>query len=294
MKQKVKTWIKRFVKLFLSERMYMNLTRWVRVHVRGSMTPHTQLAINVHVVEHCNLSCATCSVYSPLVAEEKFLSPDSFERDMARLRQLTEKVSAITLVGGEPLLHPAPDIFFGIIRKYFPDNTTVCMVTNGILLHRQPESFWESCRRHRAQLTISRYPIKIKIDQLRAAAQKYGVRVDYPPRDDFFKIPLDVRGEQKVEYSFKKCLLANYCIELLDGKLYPCCVPGHIGEFNRHFGQNLEVTEGDYVDIYKAKDIAEVFEHLSRPIPFCRYCNLKAFQKNIGWALSKKRIEEWT
>jgi uncharacterized radical SAM superfamily Fe-S cluster-containing enzyme len=288
----VKKIIKKFIKLFISEKTYMNLQRSFRVKIGKNSSPLSKLVFNVHLVEQCNLNCKSCSVFSP-IAQDKFLDPACFERDIERISQLTKNLDAISLLGGEPLLHPQLDVFFGIVRKYFSD-CRLMLTTNGILLPKQSEVFWRSCKENNVVIIISQYPIKLDIEKIRQQAQKYHVAVEYPPRDAFFKIPFDVNGKQNADYNFRKCFLANYCIELLDGKLYPCCFPGHIKEFNHTFNQNIEVTENDGIDIYKAMNIDEILRFLCKPIPFCRFCNLDKTQKDIGWGISKKEISEWT
>jgi predicted aldo/keto reductase-like oxidoreductase len=88
--------------------------------------------------------------------------------------------------------------------------------------------------------------------------------------------------------------LANYCIELVNGKLFTCCYAAHISDFNKYFNQNLEITNKDYIDIYEANSIDEILRFLSQPIPFCRYCNWEKMEKSITWGMSKKEIIEWT
>jgi hypothetical protein len=63
---------------------------------------------------------------------------------------------------------------------------------------------------------------------------------------------------------------------------------------NLPFGKNLEVTQDDYMDIYKAKDMDEIMNFLCRPMPFCLYCNKKGTIWDIGYGVSKKDIIEWT
>jgi len=67
--------------------------------------------------------------------------------------------------------------------------------------------------------------------------------------------------------------------------------------FNNYFIKNsgaaMEATDDDSIDIYKAKDIGEIYEFLSKPMPFCRYCRIKSWEIGIEWGVSKKEITEW-
>ena len=87
--------------------------------------------------------------------------------------------------------------------------------------------------------------------------------------------------------------MANFCIFLKDGKLSTCCLPLVADRFNNYFKQKFETSENDFIDIYKAQNIAEIFDFLRKPMPFCRYCNLRAWEVGIEWGVSKKEISEW-
>ena len=44
--------------------------------------------VEVYLVDHCNLKCAGCGVFSPL-AEDKYLDISMYQRDCQRLSELT-------------------------------------------------------------------------------------------------------------------------------------------------------------------------------------------------------------
>jgi molybdenum cofactor biosynthesis enzyme MoaA len=85
--------------------------------------------IEVHITEHCNLNCIGCNHFSPL-ADKLFLPPEAFEKDCARLAKITDKLTVIKLLGGEPLLHPNIISFLETARKYF--KSTVIQLTTAI------------------------------------------------------------------------------------------------------------------------------------------------------------------
>ena len=45
--------------------------------------------IDIHLVDHCNLKCKSCTHFSS-IADEFFLDIDEFEKDMRRLSKLTQ------------------------------------------------------------------------------------------------------------------------------------------------------------------------------------------------------------
>ena len=263
-------------------------------------TPWARLNnFEVHLVEHCNLNCQGCNHYSPL-AEKEFMDISVFRRDFARMAELTKgDVNYINLLGGEPLLHENLLDFFPIAREYFP-NPTINLVSNGILLSTQSEKFWEDCKKYNITICVTKYPLEnINWDKIEEKINSYGLELVYwgvnkDPIKYSWIFPMDIEGSQDATTNFLDCRDANKCIFLRDGKLFTCVEPPNIHHFNKFFGTNIPVTDRDYIDIYKAKDINEILDFLAKPIPFCKYCNVKARKYHIPWDRSKKDIKEWT
>lgn len=51
-----------------------------------------------------------------------------------------------------------------------------------------------------------------------------------------------------------------------------CFVCANIKYLNHRFHQELVVSEKDYLEIEKIKNVDEIRAFLKRQIPFCRYC----------------------
>jgi MoaA/NifB/PqqE/SkfB family radical SAM enzyme len=206
-------------------------------------------------------------------------------------------VQEIQLLGGEPLLHPQAIDFMIIARKYFP-SVIIKIVSNGILLLKQSEKFWNACRQNDIEIVVTKYPIKINYGDIKQLAEKQGVKFCfYGTTAEIGKnmqcLPLDLTGRQNVRDSFLRCSRANRCVTLDNGRIYTCSLIPYIKYFNAHFAQNLPVTEDDYRDIYKVKNIDEIMNFLCRPMPFCRFCNQRGIIQDIGYGVSKKEISEW-
>ena len=253
-----------------------------------------------HVVEHCNLNCKGCSHFSCL-ADEEYLDKNVFERDCQRLSVLSKEISQITINGGEPLLHPEIISFFDIARKYFSKKTVLRLTTNGILLPKQTDEFWKACANYDVHIDISNYPVNVENDKIAVFVKKYGVNIAYnynvkstddPKEKLMYKIPMDLDGRQNIVDSYSKCPHPG-CITLRNGKIYRCCTIAHIKFFNKHFGSNLQITEGDWIDIFKVNTIDEIHKFLSGPFPFCRYCKPLEKRNDVKWAVTKRAIEEW-
>ena len=109
-----------------------------------------------------------------------------------------------------------------------------------------------------------------------------------------FKFKLDIDGKLNPVEQFYHCGAANNCINLSHGKLYTCPEAPYIRHFNKFFGTNIPESDKNYIDIYKAKNIEEILDFLTKPIPFCKHCNKKSIVYNLPWKTTSKKITEWT
>jgi hypothetical protein len=181
-----------------------------------------------------------------------------------------------------------------ISRQCFREGL-ITIVTNGTLLLKQPVDFWKACKRNHVEIWITRYPIKLDFDAIKTVGRKYGVLVRYFNEEikSMWKISLDISGSHDIKQNFKKCDEANWCISLENGRLSTCSKIFYIRHFNKYFGTNFDVSENDYIDIYKVKNMDEIFRFLCKPVPFCRFCNIDGKITDLEWGISKREITEW-
>lgn len=246
----------------------------------------------VHIVDHCNLRCRSCSNFSS-IAEECFADISVFERDMERMAHLTAgEVGTIFLLGGEPLLHPQLLEFCLLARKYF-SSAKIEVVTNGVLLGKMDEKFWRQCKLHNITVAYSPYPglgreLPKKAEELGAVSRMPGRQVEF-----FWRLPLDLKGEQNAAASFLGCHQANHCVSLRQGRLYTCAVIPNIHSFNNRFDANLRVSGRDFIDIHSAASLEEILSFLAKPTPFCRYCAVRERSYDLPWSQGDRQISEW-
>ena len=268
---------------------------YLRITANQRLKPKKQLRFETDVVDHCNLNCKSCHHFSS-VADQNFVKTEVFEKDFARLSQLAGRNNEnIDIMGGEPLLHPEISRLAEIARKYF--DGPVNIVTNGLVLEKMNEVFWESCRKNNIRLIVTSYPIKLDVKRIKELAKNNNVKLKirslFINKHSWCRLPFDLEGKQCITENRKLCLTVNKCIFLKNGRLSTCCLPLVADRFNNYFCKNLEVTDDDSIDIYKAKDIKEIHNFLSKPMPFCRYCRIKSWEIGIEWGVSKKEITEW-
>jgi MoaA/NifB/PqqE/SkfB family radical SAM enzyme len=265
------------------------------------------LHFEVHIAEQCNLNCAGCLHFSPL-APKQFIDIEKYENDCKRIATLTAGIiERLDLLGGEPLLNPQIIDIVKISRLHFPE-CTIRIVTNGILLKKQTDEFWECCHANNIIIMVSIYPIKIDYDFIIDKAKIHNVRIDF--RGDikmlsknakefstyyfdskWLKFPIDINGGQNPVKSAALCPALD-CFQLVEGKLYKCAPLAYVKFFNRYFDTDIKVTDDDYIDIYKAKNVDEILYKLRKPAPFCRYCK-PDIPQYVKWKTTKREISEW-
>lgn len=276
--------------------LHWRVDRMEKARVRH--TPWPVLSFEVALVEHCNLKCAGCDHFSP-VAEPEFADIEEFTRDFERLSELfSGRAREIHLLGGEPLLHPDLANFLKTARRCFPQ-AVIDVTTNGLLLPRMGEIFWDICHEERIVVRPTKYPEEsIDYSAAEKLAAQYGVEYRYIDNTDqtvktLTKYPLDLKGLQDPRRSFMLCHRANACIYLQHGRLFTCTVAPTIRHLNRHFGTRFEEAPEDSIDIYQATSADEILDHLAHPIPFCRYCMPECAQEGQPWRHSKGELSEW-
>jgi MoaA/NifB/PqqE/SkfB family radical SAM enzyme len=247
--------------------------------------------LEVHLTDHCNLKCKGCGHFSCL-ADPYFADLDEFKRDFARLAELVDDFERIHLLGGEPLLHPQVAEFVRVARQYFP-NTRLVLYTNGLLLAKMNEEFWQAMHDTRCVLFIDKYPVNLPVDQIKALIEKYDVDAVWEERVDFYKLPIHPEGGFDAEDSFRRCHDIYNCPILRNGRIYPCAYAAYADILEDKMGvKGIQPTEKDSISIYDENDPFAIAEFLMRPIPWCSRCDANS-RVDYEWAPTKRDPAEW-
>ena len=258
-------------------------------------------SIEIDLASHCNLNCKGCTHFSP-IAQKWFIDVEDFRRDVHRTSELLpdDCVKRFYILGGEPLLHKDISKMLIIAREAYK-KLPIYIITNGFLLDKMDEEFWDICHRCNIIIEITKYPVKFDYTKIKKLMkeQKGKVKIIYKGRTKFlkkkqYKLPIDETGSQDEIYGFTHCHMAGHCINLAHGHLYTCSYAACMDRFNNYFGKNIPITEKDGVDIYKDYSTEEVIKKLTQPIPLCKYCAVKERTYGNEWENSKRDISEWT
>ena len=264
------------------------------------MRPHTadELGIEYNLVDHCNLNCKSCDHCSP-IADEFFITKEEFEKDMKRLSEITnDKLQRITLMGGEPLLHPELISLLKIARKYFK-NTPVILHSNGILLLKD-DALWSALKEYDIILCTTTYPVKVDYKKIDEKAKEYGIKYnrfahvgdqDYEGLKWLRHAPYLLKHNAPLHY-FISCYHFNDCITLRHGKIYTCPFKPYSQHFVKYFNKPLHLKDEDCIDIYKINSFEEIANFCNKRTQFCSYCDIKN-RVQTPFEISKKSIKEW-
>ena len=221
------------------------------------------LYLETHIADTCNLKCRGCMHFSNIAIHPNYPDLQKFEQDFKRLSELFRNIFIIRLMGGEPLLNPELGSYIKIARQYFPA-AELRIVTNGLLIPRQPDNLWEVMRSCHAAMDISPYlPTMEKIEELTKKLDKEGIPYGtIAEKLQNFCKSLTLSPHQNPEKAVQLCGSAH-CHFMRDGKTSKCPLPLLIGDFNHEYGGTIESK--DICDIY-AEQSGVVLKDIMYPI----------------------------
>jgi ABC-2 type transport system ATP-binding protein len=238
--------------------------------------------ISIPLTRHCNLNCAHCVAFAPLVKEPWFLSREEFVKSIDLLIEKNMPPRRLTLTGGEPLLHPDLVEFLGLSREKLPDSEIV-ILTNGVLLEKMPEEFFLAVEKLSVVVRVSDYPLP-----KHASCRKFSVGRLLWKASKLYREKRKVKEQCPSTCIWYKSL--DKCNQLVDYKIYPCVCISRVYILNRYYGFNFEVTFRDYFDLLSDATGTDFLRWCSSSFDFCSYC---AASVRVPWRLSEKKLSEW-
>lgn len=228
--------------------------------------------LEIHLCDHCNLNCKGCGHFCYLVRDEIFTDLEQFTKD---INELSKKIfiKQIRLMGGEPLLHKQVNEFINITREAYP-KSDIRLVTNGILLPTMKEDFWETCRKNKIKIDMSKYPIvgnkfaeyldllddnRVSLGQIHLAKRFFSQR--------------NPKGDSDYKKAFSACI-SKKCVNLWHSKLYICPAVFRY-YYNQNNEEKLEMPKG--YDIYSLSG-EEIMKYMNKPDNACRFCLLESIE----------------
>ena len=225
------------------------------------------MMLETNVVDWCNLNCKGCSHFSNLYHKGDMVPYDSFCRDLAQMAQHVN-VYRLNLLGGETLLHDRLTEYMEYSRKVLP-YAEIRVITNGLLLLKQNDTFFQNCKKYNIGIDISEYkPTSAIVDKIEALLQEQCIA--YTVRDnkgDFGK-NIDLTGQTDKLWAMQHCRESE-CHFFRNGKLYKCPFEVLGNKFFEHYNLDIRLEGG--VDIFDPNlDWAEAMCAINyKPVDAC-------------------------
>ena len=243
-----------------------------------------------HTADHCNMNCLVCCDCSSLVMEPVFPVFEKIVQDFRQLKKFIDDIGQIRILGGEPLLNPEINKYVNFMRMIYPlSDIRIC--TNGILLPKMSEDFFDTLRKNNIVIDISVYPpMKSKIPAIQKLLFQKGISANFSGVKNYFGKVIQIHPHTHAFEKFLHCT-SPVCNMLHDGKFSVCHAPFAFKYFNKYFNQNLP-TDG-YLDLYdKSLTTEKLKQYISKPIKECSHCG-KA--QSVKWQTVKhpSSISDW-
>lgn len=223
--------------------------------------------LDIHIVDHCNLRCKSCAHFSSLVEGDVVYPADSVAKSLARLSSLVPNICSISLLGGEPLLHPELAAIAEHTRTFYP-YAAINLTTNGLLLRQTPPETVAALRRNNIRIAVSLYPpMRAEVDLLVQWLRESGLRWNMA-RTDCFERRLLPKPTFDAEKGFAKC---GHIMCLRGSRIGYCVMALFTDYYNARFGAGRLPEDGG-VDVFSVGSGAELLARLHAPLNLCRQC----------------------
>lgn len=235
--------------------------------------------ISFSITTRCSLNCKNCSIFVPYYEKQCDFTKESIFSRIDKLVETFDLINLISIIGGEPLLHP--DLFE--IVDYISQKKKInhiFIVTNGTILPNKNELI--NLNKDKVHFECSNYGIlSKKEEELLLLLEETGVAVVNRNKNIgtswFEMLPNIYHGysEEKLQQSFDRCISRN-CTSIVNGKLSRCVVGAYLEEL-----KTLPPEVYEYVDLFddsmtleERKKACNYLLYKKTPLKVCNYCNV--------------------
>ncbi|MFZ5968956.1 MAG: radical SAM protein [Bacillota bacterium] len=246
--------------------------------------------VGVVVTEKCSLNCKDCSLLIPYYKNPKNYDKDVIIKSMKTLSESVDAIEALTLLGGESLLHP--DVLEICEEASKLKNVErIHILTNGTIVPSK-----ESLERLRPSLTymiINDYgKMSDKKEKLKNACYDCNIECHvYPETESWYPVKMPEKHDRSSDEKaniFALCTWGRQCMELQNGKFHICGYSASGTELGV-----IHSTDQDYVNLVDGEltipqiraKLDNLLNHVSY-ITACDYCGID-FNGTVNRALQK-------
>lgn len=233
--------------------------------------------LEIYITNVCNLACKECNRFNNYNFKGH-LKWDDYAGEMV---QWSKKVDAknITLIGGEPTLHPDLETWVMNIRRLWP-TTEISIQTNGTYIRPHFTTFWN---KYETAFKISLHDISTSSEIIKNWTTTFGIDQFLPgfvfspatviKKDNYF-----ILHNNNKQLAFDNCSM-KYDHTLFRGKLYKCPSMALLPELNKQFTFEMSDDEVDLLSAYKPlssncteEQLNEFVQTRETSIDQCQFC----------------------
>lgn len=207
--------------------------------------------------------------------KEHFSDYKIFEKSLQILKKYL-RPQKITILGGEPLLHPDLDSIIRIAKtsEMFEE---IHITTNGTNIEKMNYDFWRDID----VLIISKYPSNLAcidsiINEVKKKCESRHVKLEVRDMKNFNHIVLseENKDNKNVEEIFDRCIYKFYCHTISDDKIFRCSPVVNFGKYNgkKDFAQYEGIDYLKIEDSDHFRDDLFNYLNLNKPLNGCRFC----------------------
>jgi len=240
----------------------------------------TDLGCEINAVRHCTNACVVCNHASTVHTEKYFMDPAVLKRDLDVMKNHI-RTKLLFVQGGEPLLHPKVVELMGLC--YDSGIAKQCgVLTNGKLLPRMGDAFWEMLATRKMELRMSCYPDLDPsiVPFAQDMAQKWGFFVR-PQEIGAFK-PLFRKNDGSTYYGCPW----NRCLTIHENWFYICPLSTF---FPKQFMGLPEHIDGIQIE-GMTDELLNTMLQRKHPLETCKIC-AGAVGDSIPWHQNKTKSE---
>ena len=262
-----------------------------------SFETHTELdAMEIHVTDHCNLSCKHCTMFAGLVPKDSYDDFDATINGLHKLKEFFSHVKKFRVLGGEPLLNSRLDEYLDDIRCTYP-YAEIQLISNGLLVKSMPNKLINSIQKNNVVLYISYYNILADAaDDIDFFLKQHNINHVFTKPITTFQKVYDAFGNSDYKAAFYSCTWRrDGCETLKNGTIAPCFVPFVIHYLSDKF--DLGIEPSGTIDLFEpGLTTAEIRRRLRIPFKLCKYCSQS--HQNADWEMcdsqSANKISDWS
>ena len=259
--------------------------------------------VDYHITDICNLKCVSCNHFCPLVPDTAAHKPiEQIKADLLLLSKFKHIIKCVSIMGGEPTLHPDLNEILRFTRSIFPFND-IHLVTNGTR-YKDFHKWRETIIKNKILVVGSQYPYRENFKEGYEYLEKLLGENYAHSRWDIDTLNMQAKpfsnkildNEDRILF----CRMRGACSQLRNGKLYLCNYAANLDFLKNYFKDDVKIEQDgkDYVDLNTCTedDIEELIK-VRKPL-ICRYCKECMRYDDLDmewvpWRHSERKIEEW-